>query len=131
MRAVLLIIALSLASQADASMITSDFAIEDPNAAWEEVLAMAGPVLNMRSSDRSDEKDEVVEEEPPVPVANPAPSSMTGGSRSVEAPGRYDCSAAVETTDSAEAELLVWLLQESRVLLPVPFLDGIFRPPRC
>jgi hypothetical protein len=130
-RAVLLIIALSLASQADASMITSDFATEDLYAGWEKVLAIAGPVPTMQSSDRSDEQDEGVEEEPPVPVAHPAPSSMSGGSRSTGEPVSYDLSAAVESTDSAEAELLAWFIRESKVLQPVPFLDGIFRPPRC
>jgi hypothetical protein len=86
--------------------------------------------LTMQSSNRSDEQGEVDEEETPVPVANPAPSSMSGGSRSVDSPVSYDCSAAVESTDSAEGELLAWYIRESKVLQPVPFLDGIFRPPR-
>jgi hypothetical protein len=112
-------------------MITSGFVNEAPDAAWAEVLAQVGPIFAMRPSVRSDDPKDTVEEEAPAPVAHSAPSSMSGGSRPIGGPVSYDLSAAIEPTVSAEPELLAWLLRETRVLQPVPFLDGIFRPPRC
>src|SRR5262245_32393769 len=114
-------------------MITSDFTTEEPKDEWEEVHAIAGPLLTMRAADRPDEQTEKeeVEWQPRVRAVNPTSSSMSGGQLSIGGPVNSGFAIAVVSLhDLANAGVIAWRLWDSRIEIPDSHLERVFRPPR-
>ena len=60
-----------------------------------------------------------------------APASSAGPSPGVSGPPTGVTAVATVPVRLHGDLLVAYLHRESRVLLPVPFLSGVFRPPRC
>lgn len=56
--------------------------------------------------------------------------SGSAGSTATDGPNGSSQSAIAGQLEITRAILVAYLWQESRLLIPTPFLDGVFRPPR-
>jgi len=60
----------------------------------------------------------------------PTVPASTAGATSVVAPGSSAPATLATAVHLDGSQLVTYLTRESRILLPVPFLSGVFRPPR-
>ena len=61
-------------------------------------------------------------------LAAGGPTSMAAGSSAGGSPSSLY--AVIETPKVSSGVLVAYLTREEGLLIPVPFLDGVFRPPR-
>ena len=130
LRVVLLIVAACWCTHAEAGLIRfdSDFARSCSGSSSASASeSQAAPAEQPRPVDVADWWLELVG----VHTAPAAPQNMSGGNVSSAGPVATGIAVTVVTPkSSASAGPTSRLLYESRIVLPVPFLDGIFRPPR-